>query len=168
MIIVIILSSISFIIEGILSNYLNYTIINPTIFKTIYTLITLIIVSKYFNNSQKYYLIVFVFGLLYDIVYTNTFILNAILFLSIAFLSNIIKNIFSDTIISANIISLLSIFLYHIFSFAILQIIAYNIYDFELLLTIITHSIIMTIIFTTIIYYLSQYLFTKLDKKQIR
>ena len=71
-------------------------------------------------------------------------------------------------IILANIINLLAIILYHVLSFAILQIIGYNIYAFKLLLLIITHSIIMTIIYTTIIYYLSEYLFSKFEMKQIR
>jgi cell shape-determining protein MreD len=168
MAVVIALSSISFIFEGIISNYLNYTITNPTILKTMYTLITLVILSKYFDNKKKYFLIVFIFGLLYDITYTNTFIFNVILFLSITFITTLIKNIFSDTVISENIINLLAVVLYHLFSFAILQIIGYNIYDFKLLLLIITHSIIMTLIYSTIIYYLSNYLFIKFDVKQIR
>lgn len=168
MIAVIIFSIISFLIQGIISNYLNYTISNPTIFYTIYVLITLVIMSKYFDDERKYYLIAFIFGLLYDIAYTNTFILNAILFTFICYIAKNIISLLSDTIISINLVSLISIILYHIISFIILIIISYNDYELILLINIITHSIIMTIIHTTIVYYLADYIFNKFEIKIIR
>lgn len=168
MIVVILLSIISFILEGFISIYQNYTLLNPTIFSTIYTLITLMIVGKYFENFQRYILIVVIFGLLYDIVYTNTFILNAILFLLICLVSNFISRILSDTVVNANIINLIGIFLYHILSFIILSVIGYSHYSFKLLFIILSRSILMTIIYTIIIYYLSDYLYKKFELKQIR
>lgn len=168
MVIVVLLSIISFVLEGFISNYQNYTILNPTIFSTIYILITLIIVSKYFNNEKKYMLIIVIFGLLYDICYTNTFVLNAILFLIICLLCNSISKILSDTIINTNIITLIGVILYHVLSFSFLTIVNYGGYSPKLLLIITTHSIIMTIIYTTITYYLSDYLYKKFEVKPIR
>ena len=168
MLVVIIFNLISFFLQGIMSNYLNYTISNPSLFSTIYTIITIIIVSKYFANEKKYYLLAFILGLLYDIAYTNTFVLNAVLFLTISIIARRIIDLLPDNIISINIISLLSIFIYHILSFIILVIISYNTYNLKLLLIICTHSIIMTIIYTTIMYLLSNYLSTKFDIKTIR
>lgn len=168
MILVILISIISFFLQGIVSNYLNYTIINPSIFSTIYTLVALVILNKYFENQNKYYLVVFIFGLLYDIVYTNTFILNAVLFLAISIIAKLLLDIFSDTLINLNIINLLSIIIYHSLIFAILRIIGYNIYSFKLLFTIISHSIIMTIIYTTVLSLLTNYLFVKFEIKSVR
>ena len=168
MLIVIIINIVSFFLQGIMSNYLNYTISNPSLFSTIYTLITLIIVSKYFDDERKYYLTAAIFGLLYDLVYTNTFILNTILFLTISIIARRLIKLFSDNIVSINIITLISIFIYHILSFIILGVISYNTYNIKILLIICTHSIIMTIIYTTITYYLSNYISSKFEIKLIR
>ena len=168
MLVVIIFNIISFFLQGIISNYLNYTISNPSLLSTIYTIITIIIVSKYFDDERKYYFLAFILGLLYDLVYTNTFVLNAILFFTIALIARYFTNLLSDNIISVNIISLASIFIYHILSFIILGIISYNTYNIKLLLIICTHSIIMTLIYTTIMYLLSNYISTKIEIKLIR
>lgn len=167
MLVVIIINIISFLLQGIISNYLNYTISNPSLLSTIYTIITIVIVSKYFDDERKYYLLAVSFGLLYDLVYTNTFILNAILFLTIAIMARHLTKLLSDSILSINIITLISIFAYHILSFIILVIISYNTYNLKLLLTICTHSIIMTIIYTSLIYYLIDYIFKKFELKII-
>ena len=67
-----------------------------------------------------------------------------------------------------NIMSISSVITYHILSFLILKIINYNTYPLSMLLDICINSILMTIIYTSILYFLSKYLFTKFDKKQIR
>lgn len=168
MLVVIIFNIISFFLQGIMSNYLNYTITNPSLFSTIYVIITIIIVNKHFENNNKYYLLAFILGLLYDLVYTNTFVLNAILFLTISIIARHFIDLLPDNIININIISLLSIFIYHILSFIILVIINYNTYNIKLLLIICSHSIIMTIIYTTIMYLISNYISSKFDIKTIR
>ena len=145
---------ISFLLDGLLSNYFNFSLINPSLFKTIYTIIALVVILPYFNNDKKYLYILFGTAILFDIVYTNTFILNIVLFFLIYIL-----NKFLD---------ILSVTLYYILTFIILNIVKYNEYSFSLLLNIITHSIIMTIIYTTILYLLTKYLYGKFNIKQIR
>ena len=83
MVIVIIHIIFSFLLDGFLSNYLNTSIVNPSYFITIYSLISLVIIFNYFDNKKKYLKILIVVSILFDIVYTNTLFLNIIIFMLI-------------------------------------------------------------------------------------
>ncbi len=168
MIIAIVSVIISFFLDGLLSNYFNFSLINPSIFKTIYTIVALVVVLPYFNNDRKYLYILFVTAILFDIVYTNTFILNIILFFIIYLLNKFLDFFMPHNLLNSNIRSILSLIVYYILSFSILNIVKYNEYSLSLLLNIITHSIIMTIIYTTILYFITKYLYEKFNIKQIR
>ncbi len=159
---------ISFLLDGLLSNYFNFSLINPSLFKTIYTIIALVVILPYFNNDKKYLYILFGTAILFDIVYTNTFILNIVLFFLIYILNKFLDFFMPHNLLNSNIRSILSVTLYYILTFIILNIVKYNEYSLSLLLNIITHSIIMTIIYTTILYLLTKYLYGKFNIKQIR
>ena len=159
---------ISFLLDGLLSNYFNFSLINPSLFKTIYTIIALVVILPYFNNDKKYLYILLGTAILFDIVYTNTFILNIVLFFLIYILNKFFDFFMPHNLLNSNIRSILSVTLYYILTFIILNIVKYNEYSFSLLLNIITHSIIMTIIYTTILYLLTKYLYGKFNIKQIR
>ena len=168
MIISIIILIISFLSEGLFSNYLSSTFNNLNMFSTLYTLIALVVIYPYFHNEKKYYILLIVFGILMDVVYINTFMMNLMLFLIISFLIKFLNFILPENILMVNIMSISSVITYHILSFLILKIINYNTYPLSMLLDICINSILMTIIYTSILYFLSKYLFTKFDKKQIR
>ena len=76
MIILLIYIILSFILDAFTSLYLNFSIETVSIFKTIYSIISLVIIYNYFKNDKKYLITLIVIGILFDIVYTNTFILN--------------------------------------------------------------------------------------------
>ena len=61
-----------------MSIYFPSNLVNPSILSCLYTLITLIIIYPYFYNEKKYYILLIIFGLLIDIVYSNTFLFNTI------------------------------------------------------------------------------------------
>ena len=142
----------SFFLQGYTSTILKYSITNPSWFSTVYVLITLIILFPYYENKNKYLKLLIIFGLLTDIVYTNTVILNTIIFLSIYLICKQINFFLPQNILTVNILSIISIILYHIFNFLILTIIGFDTYTLKELLTIIAHSLIMTIIFGSIMY----------------
>ena len=80
----IIIVLISFILEGIISKYIP---MNTVLFESFFTVISLIIIYPYFHNKEKkYFTLAFFTGLFYDIVYTNTFLFNAIIFLVISYI----------------------------------------------------------------------------------
>lgn len=158
----------SFLFEGFISNYISSTFSSLSLFSTMYTLITLIVIYPYFYNEKKYYILLIVFGLLVDIVYTNTFMINTFIFIAISLVVKFLNFILPENILMANIMSVVSVMLYHILSYTILTIINYDTYPVSLLLDICTNSIIMTIIYTSALYLIAKLLFTKFDMKQIR
>ena len=152
MIIAIIYVIISFLLDGLMSNILPFNLVNPSYLKTIYSIISLVILYNYFDNKQKYLKILIILGIFFDIVYTNTFILNIIVFLVIYIILSLVDYMIPTNIITINIKSISCIFLYHILTYIILLLANYNSYSIKLLGIILLRSIIMTIIYTTISY----------------
>ncbi len=168
MIIMIIYSVLSFLLDGLLSNYMNVGIINPSYFRTIFTIISLVIIHNYFDEHKKYLYILITLGILFDIIYTNTFMLNTFIFIIIYLILNQLNYFIPNNLFTINIKSLLAIIIYHILSFLILMIANYHYYSSKLLLNIITHSIISTIIYTSISYIIIKKTYFKFYNKKIK
>ena len=155
----------SFLLDGIISNHLPFNLVDPSWFKTIYSIIALVIIYNYFDNKTKYTLILLVLGLFFDIVYTNTFILNIIVFLVIYLILSNLDYLMPNNIITINIKSIICISTYHILTYIILLLSNYNDYSIKLLFIIIIRSIVMTIIYTTISYLLMNKIY---DEKRVK
>lgn len=168
MILSIIILIISFLFEGLISNFMFSSFSNPNIFSALYTLITIVVIYPYFYNEKKYYILLIIFAILIDVVYTNTFIMNIVLFIIISIIIKILNFILPQNLLMSNIMTLCASFIYHILSYIILNVINYNSYPISLLIDICINSILMTIIYTTIIYLITKNLYDKFDKKQIR
>ena len=168
MTIIIIYTIISFLLDGLMSNYISINIIDPSYFRTIYTIISLVIIYNYFDNNSKYLKILLILGMLFDIVYTNTFLLNIIIFLLIYVIIKKINLFISNNVLTINIKALISLFVYHILSYLILLLANYHHYSINLLLIILSRSIIMTIIYTTISYLLMKKIYFKFYDKKIK
>ena len=165
MIVSIIYIIISFLLDGIMSNILPFNLVDPSYFKTIYSVISLVIIYNYFDNQKKYLSILIILGIFFDIVYTNTFILNIIVFLVIYIVLSNLDYVITTNIFTINLKSLVCIFTYHIITYIILLLANYNNYSIKLLGLILLRSIIMTIIYTTISYLLMNKIY---DNKRIR
>ena len=168
MIISVIYLIISFILDNFMSVIFPSTLANPSYFTTIYIIIASVIIYPYFNNEKKYYLLLIIFGLFFDILYTSTFILNAVLFFSIGICIKLLNNIFPENVFTTNIISIATISIYHTLSFIILNLLGNINYDFILLINIISHSIIMTVIYTSISYFIIKIIYKNFGIKQIK
>ena len=107
MIVIIVYTIISFLLDGLLSNYMSINIINPSYFRTIYSVISLVIIFNYFDNDTKYLKILLILGILFDIVYTNTFLLNIIIFLIIYIIIKKINIFITNNIFTINLKSFL-------------------------------------------------------------
>lgn len=152
MIVAIIYVIISFLLDSIISNILPFNLIDPSYFKTIYSVISLVIIYNYFDNQRKYLSILIVLGIFFDIVYTNTFILNIVIFLIIYIILSKIDYMITTNIFTINLKSIICVSSYHIFTYIILLLSHYNSYDLKLLGLILIRSIIMTIVYTSISY----------------
>ena len=159
---------ISFLFESIMSNIFPTTFGNVSCFSTIYTIIAFVIIYPYFTNEKKYYILIIIFGCLFDILYTSTILINLMLFIIVAIVIKVLNNFISDNIFMTNIISIICIIIYHLLLFVILNLTTSGVYGISLLLEIITHSIIMTIIYSSISYLVIKFIYNKLDIKQIK
>ena len=168
MVLTIITLLISFLLQGIMSNLLNYNINNPSWFITVYTLITLLILAPYFENTKKRILIIIIVGLLIDMVYTNTGIISIFTFIATYYFSKLFHFFFPYNLLTINISNLICIFIYNILTFILLFILNYDRYSFMTLLKALSHSILMTIIFTSIMYTLIETITNKFELKEIK
>lgn len=165
MILTIIILIISFLFEGFISNYLNISFLDNNYFSTLYTLITFIILYAYFNNQKKYIILLIVFAVLFDIVYTNTFLLNIVLFLLVHYFNRFLDIYLPTNILTINIKTILSIFIYNFITFIIIIFTNYSDYLFSTLMSITIKSIPLTIIYTTISYIIITKIYEKYDIK---
>ena len=164
----IIIVVISFLLDALISNHIGYTLTDPSIFKTIFTIVSLVSIYPYFNNDKKYLYILIITGILFDIIYTGTFLFVTLIFVIIYLVNKFLDFFLPFNLLNINILSIVSIYIYHILSFIILNLVKYNSYNINLLFNIILHSIISTIIYTTIIYFILRYIYNRLNIKQIR
>ncbi len=158
----------SYLVQGIISNYLGYTYANLSIFSTLYVLISLLVIRPYFENEKKYLLLLIVFGLLMDISYTSTFILNTCFFIIVYYFSKVFHFFFPYNFFTINISSIFCVFIYHILTFLFLLILKYDTYSIQMLFKILTHSVIMTLLYTSFIYFITTFIQKKLELKGVK
>lgn len=168
MVISIIYLVLSFILDNFMSNIFSSTLTDISYFTTIYIIISFVIIYPYFGSEKKFYMLLIIFGLLFDILYTGTFILNLVLFFVIGILIKILNNIFPENVFTTNLISFISIMVYHILCFIILSLVSGIYYDFMLLVNIVVHSILMTTIYTSISYFCMKYIYNRFNVKHIK
>lgn len=165
MIISIIYLAIALFLEMLMSNFFISTLGSSSLFITVYTIISFVIIYPYFNNDKKYFILVLVFGILFDILYTSTYFFVPLLFIILGMGIKFLYNIFPENIFMTNLISLIIITLYHILSFVILNIFSTISFSFITLFNAILGSIIMTIIYTSISYYVMSFIY---DRKKVK
>ena len=168
MILSIILLTISFLLQGIMSNFIGCTLNNVSVLFTIYPLIALLMIYPNFENKNKFILLLVIFGLLTDLVYSNTFIFNTCLFYLIYKINKIFHFFFPYILLTINISNLIGIYVYHLITFLFLIILNFDNYNILILFKIILNSTIMTIIYTSIIYWLLNILKRLFDLKEVK
>lgn len=159
---------ISFILDGLISNFTNTYYNNSTLLFPMFSIISLILIYPFFNNNDKNYLkTVTIFGLLYDIVYTNTLFLNMLTFFIIGIIIKFIYLLIPTNSISNALSSVFIITVYCILNIVILNILNYNVYHLSDLFYIVTHALIINIIYTLIGYFILNYISKKYKIKKI-
>lgn len=158
----------SLLIQGLMSNFFGYTIDNLSIFSAVYVLINLVVLMPYFEDNKKILIILIIFGLLMDMVYSNTCIFCTCIFLVIFYFNKMLNFFFPSNLLTINIFSILSMIVYHVLTFIFLVILKFDSYGILVLLKVIGCNIIMTIIYTTILYFLISFVYKKFDLKIVR
>lgn len=132
---------ISLILDGIFSKWIN----------PLFTPLALIFLYK--NNDR--YLYALLAGFIYDIAYTDTLFLNAIIFVLLLYLVELIFKKITFNFLNVVLISILIIILYRVSIFLILVVISYIDFNLFNLLYGILYSLI-NIIFVIIYYFISK------------
>lgn len=153
MIFYIIILVVSFLLDGILTNFLPYMINDLSLLTPLFTLISIISLYPLFKKQEKkYYILCFSIGILYDLFYTNLLFTNSIVFL---FIGLIVKFIYSKLDINFVTNSFLILFIITIYQivFALLLFI-FNVVpiNFKLIYYLITHSLLINIVYGQVLY----------------
>ncbi|MDD2391689.1 MAG: rod shape-determining protein MreD [Bacilli bacterium] len=140
----------SFYLEGIISTTTN---MSTNFFNPLFTISALVLIYRFFEKREKnYFLLAFIIGLLYGIYYTDTFILNMVIFFLSAIFIKFINIYLAHNLLSDIVKVILTIIFYRISTFLILFIIGYLNFDYNLLFKSIYSSLLLNIIFILISY----------------
>lgn len=158
----------SLFIQGLVSNFQGFTIDNLSIFSAIYLLITLVVLQPYFESDKKFLILILVFGMLLDITYSNTFILCTCIFVAVFYFNKLLNFFFPYNLFTVNLFSILSMIIYHVLTFLFLVLLKFDAYSILVLLKIIACNIIMTILYTSVMFLIIEFIYKKFRLKIVK
>ena len=139
----------SFILDSIVSNLISLN----SLFMPLLTLMSLIIIYPYFNGNIKKFLITcFITGIFYDLIYTDTIIIHGFLFVIVGFIISKLNLIFSNNYLNVMIMAIICIIVYRVIAYGLLLITANTSFSIMLLLKSIYHSLILNLIYVSLVY----------------
>lgn len=149
----IIIIALSIYFDGFLTLYLPYLPGDISILNPMLTIVSLILIYPLYRKKEKtYFIIIFIAGIIYDLLYTNLLFYDAIIFLLFGF---IIKMIYKELDVRHIKLSLYIIILIVIYELIMtLFILIFNLVPITLpkLLYKISHSILLNIIYGEVLY----------------
>lgn len=159
---------ISLILDGLLTNHLPYTQGTLSLFTPLLTVVSFILVYPFYRKEmKKYYFIAIILGFIYDLLYTNLLFFNSTIFLLIAHITKQISKNFEINYFNIILFVIVIIGIYE--GLNALFIIIFNLVPItiERLIYKITHSLLLNIIYTEIIFTIIKYLPKKYKKINI-
>lgn len=118
---------VSFFLDGLLSIYQG-------VFRPTFTVVSLLIIYPLCNKKESnYFKLCLILGLAYDIFYTNTLMLNMLLFVLLGFVIHKMYQYLPLTFINTILINLAVLSLYHLLTFLLLCLIGYLPFDVDIL-----------------------------------
>lgn len=163
MILSIIILSISLILDGLLSNYLPFTIGNLSFFTPLLTMTSILFIYPLLNKNKKnYFILIVIFGIIYDLSYTNLLFYNSILFLLVAFFTIKIYELLPVNFLSIIIYLILLIIIYETLNILFIIIFQVRNVAFKDCYYKVSHSILLNILYGLGLYFL---LYKKIQKQ---
>lgn len=144
---------ISFILDGILTNFLPYMLNDLSLFTPLLTVTSIFLIYPFYKkNEKKYYLTILILGIIYDLFYTNLLFLNAIIFLLLGIVSSYIHKNFELSYLKLIIYIILIITIYELTTVIVIGI--FNLVPLtpSKIIYKITHSLLLNIIYSELIY----------------
>lgn len=156
---------VSILLDGVLTNFLPYLVNDLSIFTPLLTVVSIFIIYPLNRKKEtKFFILIFIVGIIYDLLYTNLLFLNGLLFVLIALLSKVIYKNFETSYFKLIIYTILIIIVYESVYAGILFIYRVVPITFYKLIYKISHTLILNIIYTEILYLI----INKLPKKYKR
>ncbi|MBS7020578.1 MAG: rod shape-determining protein MreD [Firmicutes bacterium] len=156
---VIIVMIVSFFLESMVSNLIS---IDSQLLIPLFTIVSLVIIYPYFKKDHISYLkTAAVLGLFYDIVFTDTLIVNLFLFVFTAWFIHKMNYLLSNNYFNVAIMTMLAITFYRIISFIALILIGYLHFSVFALLRGITSSLLLNVIYAIIVYAITDHISRK-------
>lgn len=147
--------TISFFLEGIVSNFVS----SSTYFFPLFTLVSFIIIYPYFQNKDEgFFKICLITGIFYDLIYTDTFLVHTLLFFILAFVIQKINVWLANNFFNSAIMAFFLIVIYRLLQYSILFLCGYFPYSFSWFITSITHSLILNIFYAIILFFVTDFI----------
>lgn len=162
---VLLLIGISLIIDGILTNYLPFLPNDLSLFTPLLTITSLIFIYPFYRKQEKkYYITLFVTGMIYDLFYTNLLFFHAVIFLILGIIIKWIYKNYEITPLRILIYISIIIICYEFLVGFILYIFQIVPVSIERILYKIKHSMILNLVWGEIIYWILS-IYNKKTKK---
>ena len=140
---------ISFLLEGIISNFVP---INGFL-APLFTLVALIIIYPLFDEASEYYKYAFVTGLAYDLFYTDTILFHSIIFCFMAFIITCLNLVLSDNYLNILVIMGICILIYRVITYSLLVLVSSMAFDFIALILSVLKSLIINLIYSALLFF---------------
>ena len=148
-----IIEIISLLLDGILTNFLPYLENDLSLFTPLLSVITIFLIVPFYRKDEKKYLInVFIYGIIYDLFYTNLLFWNAFIFLIIALIAIFIYKNYEINFLKIIIPLIVIITSYELINASIIWIFQLVPITFSKVIYKITHTLLLNIIYGELIY----------------
>ncbi|MBR3210435.1 MAG: rod shape-determining protein MreD [Bacilli bacterium] len=158
----------SLLLDGFLTNHLPYLVNNLSLLTPLLTLISILIIFPFYQkNHRKYFITVFILGIIYDLFYTDLIFFNAVLFLIIAWINVKVQRWTTPNALNLLLQAIGMIILYESFTGIILY--AYNMVPVTIdkVFYKITHSLLLNIVYVELLYFIIKIIPKKYKKISI-
>lgn len=160
----IIITIISFLLEGIFSFYIP---ISSRFWLPIPTLLSVCFCHVYFLKNKNYIWYSFLTGILYDIAYTNTLFLHGILFVCMGYIGKKISKFISHTWYQFLIMTIMLIVIYRLLSYTILISVGYLHFNLSFFLSITMASFLWNLIYSVLLYGIDHFILKRFTTKRL-
>jgi len=148
----------SFLFEGLFSCLVR----TDTFLCPLFTLASLILIYPYFNKkNSNYYKICFLVGLLYDLIYTDTIIFNAFIFVLIGFVIVKLNTLLANNYVNNSIMIFIIIIIFRCITYFSLFLTDNIEFSYHVLFMGIYNSLFSNIIFVSFGYILTDFISRK-------
>ncbi len=154
---------VSLFLDGILSNFLPFTVGNLSYFTPLFTVMSLFLIYSFFKKKdrKKYFYVIIIFGFIYDLLYTNLLFYHAILFIILGWVVVLLHKYLDTNYAMLLIEGAILVVCYQTFSTMLMvafQIVPVTFYDF---LYLVEHTMLINILYLELGFFLIRMLFKK-------